>query len=334
LELQKKLISILFAIALVLILTDIIIDKIDADKPKVKLNEVSSKQLEERLFTALNNYGIKENWIEKRNFKNHPGDSLTYRFFITLPGDLPHLEVLREFFSLNPETDVKIRAREEKQDTRTLLKVSVNDEQKLEATFRTIPDTLRNYPTLTFLITKMSELSREQSEHLLAMPYSTGICIPPTPDGDVLRERAKFYNKQFFVMINDQLQEPYILEPDETKSELNKAIQKITTEYKGATGFIIDNNSELYNSVIFSFLRDRFAEKNCVLYSMARYKKLDSESIDDLLSRIYFYAKSSGPDEKKLFLIPAEKFHNIIDDINKLRKFGYKLLVHPLSEYL
>ena len=333
-ELQKKIIAILFGIAFVLILTNVVIDNFKVKPEKTVKEEVSTEQLEKRLNKALQTYGIKEYWVEKRNFKNSGSDSLKHRFLITLPGDLPHIEVLREFFILNNEEDVNVVSHEIKVDLQTVVDVYVNNVEKLKATFTTKADTLRNYPVLSFVLTGIENLDEEAREKILSTPYDIGVSVIPSVEGDGIRESCKLYSKPFFVWLNDNLEEPYLLESDALKSTLTKSIANITSNYSDATGYIIDNNSEVFNSVIFSFLRDSFAGRNSVIYSASRYKKLNSTSIEDLLSRIYFYARSANPGEKKIFLIGAENFLNIMEDINKLRKYGYKLKVYPLKEYM
>lgn len=332
-EIQKKIVAILFGIAFVLILADVIIDNVKVKPPEVKKSEVTVAQLESRLYSALETYGIKEYWIEKRKLKHSGKDSLEHRFRIILPGDLPHIEVLREFFHLNTEEEVNVVSREEKIDLQTLVDVYVNDVEKLKATFTTVADSVRDYPTLSFILTGIEKLDNESREKILATPYDIGLTIIPSIEGEGIEKKCTEYNKPFFVWLNDNLEEPYLLESDAPKAALTKSIVKITQNFSSATGFIIDNNSELFNSVVFSFLRDSFAGHKSVIYSASRYKKLHSTNIGDLLSKIYFYARSSNPGEKKLFLINAENFLSIMEDINKLRKYGYKLKVYPLKEY-
>lgn len=333
-DFRKNLIIVLLTFSFLLVVANIVIDNLKKEEPVEKDPTITITLLENRLSEALTNYGIKDNWISGKEYKKPQYDSLKHYFNITLPGDLPHLEVIREFFSLNTEKEIKIHSEEEILNKRTRVTVYTENTPKLEAVFTTVQDSLRNYPVLTFLITDINRIDEQQRIEILEMPYPSGICIVPSPDGDSLLVKADMYKKPFYVLISDNMEEQYLIEPGNSKESLNDAIGNIQKKYRDAAGFLIDNKSDLFNSAIFSFLRDKFAANNTPLYNIAGFKTLNSDNIDDLLSRVYFYARSSSPGEKKLFLIPADKFYKIREDINRLKKFGYKLEVHSPGEYL
>ena len=106
---------------------------------------------------------------------------------------------------------------------------------------------------------------------------------------------------------------------------MKRAVSEITATFRDASIFIVDDNSELFQSAVYNYVKDEFLKRNINLVLKSHFINLDKDNKDELLSTFKFYCRSSNPADQRFFILTPENLFILLDDITRFKKKGNQI---------
>jgi len=321
---KKSVLKILFGTALVLLIANLVINGIEKDNNSISTKtELSNAEIDSLFRFSLHSLGLLDDWIKER--KNSKVDK-SYK--IKIPKDLSIPVILAEINSNFWESDFTINSVEKKFFGRTILEIKFEDEIKLRADFDYHKDIFRSAGTAAFILENF-ELSSVEDSLLLEIPEPFSTLLVPSTENLLLSKFILDKQKTYSLLLNDDIPElKYKLKDGYSKNRLKGSLLSIINDFSSATYFFIDDESDLYNSSIFSYLRDELVKRKIKIVKLSYLQKMNFSETDLLISSFDTFMKNTAEGESKTFLMSADKFRSLLPEIKRFRKVGYKI-VHP-----
>ena len=117
------------------------------------------------------------------------------------------------------------------------------------------------------------------------------------------------------------------IEEDDNKELIKNTIVNLISVYGRSTKYIVDPHSELYNSVIFSFIRDEFAKREIVFSFMTDYSSILDRDFNEVCSLFNFYCESGISKDVMKLIIDYNSFIRLEPLILEEKRKGTKFLV-------
>ncbi|MBN2572439.1 MAG: hypothetical protein JXA68_09950 [Ignavibacteriales bacterium] len=319
-----KVIYILFGICVFLILTIVTIDLFKNDILGSK-NQIRKSEIEKIVLKKLDEYGIQNEWIDKVHFSNLDYDSLDCVYKVKVPEDIDIPIFLndlnKEFFKKNVSL-----ISEEKKNT-TTLKIYSGKILKFQSYLTYENSVKRATNVIAFIVYGINDLSDSDREIILNLAFPVSFVMIPSISSENIVSQIKLADKEYLIIINDDIKDAkYSLSSDYEPEMIRESINNIKQTFRGSTGFLIDEKSQLYNSSFYNFLRDEFNKADITLKQKSNYIKIPSENEEEMISIFKFHSYNS--DGKKIFYLSTDELNILLDEIEKYKKKG-NLVVLP-----
>ncbi len=321
--LKRKFIYTLLVITILLLISNIVLEVKSQEKVKT-IPEVSLNDIELKFAATLNTYGILSDWIKKVYVNRKLSDSLDYLFNVTLPQDVSIPTLIKDLNKSFNSKSANVETVERKNYSNTQIKIYSNEKLKLQANLIHSKKIIRQYAKYSFLVNISFNDSVINWERIRNIFYDFIFLI--TPSEEAFKEKNNFKGK-YALLINDQLRgTEYALEEDYSKQKLTNRIRSIIINFGKDKTYLIDETSALFNSKIYSLLRDEFSKREIDLISVQKYPKLKGNTNAELISLFQFYTTSLKGKEGKTFVINLNDFLNLQTYIAKQVKIGDKVV--------
>ncbi len=321
---KKSVLLILFGAALVLLIANLVLNIIENENNSIyNKTELSSSEIDSLFRFSMHSLGLLDDWI-KESRSSTVGNS----YKVKIPSDLSIPVILAEINSKFWESDVTINSVEKIFSGRTILELKLENEVKLRADFDYDKNILRSAGTAAFILENF-ELSSFEDSLLLEIPEPFSPLFVPSKENLLLSKFIFDKQKTYSLLLNDDIPElKYKLKDGYSKNRLKGPLLSIINDFSSATYFFIDDQSDLFNSLIFSYLRDELVKRKIKIVKLSYLEKLDFSETDLLISSFDTFMKNTEEGESITFLISADNFRNLLPEIKSYRKVGYKI-VHP-----
>jgi hypothetical protein len=321
---KKSALSILFGAALVLLIANLVLNIIENENNSIyNKTELSSSEIDSLFRFSMHSLGLLDDWI-KESRSSTVGNS----YKVKIPRDLSIPIILAEINSIFWESGVTINSMEKIFSGRTILEIKSEDEIKLRADFDYAKNIFRSAGTVAFILENF-ELSSFEDSLLLEIPEPFAPLFVPSTENLLLSKFIFDKQKTYSLLLNDDIPElKYKLKDGYSKNRLKGPLLSIINDFSSATYFFIDDQSDLFNSLIFSYLRDELVKRKIKIVKLSYLEKLDFSETDLLISSFDTFMKNTEEGESITFLISADNFRNLLPEIKSYRKVGYKI-VHP-----
>jgi len=321
---KKSALKILFGTALILLIANLVLNNIENEKNSISTKtEMSDAEIDSLFRYSLHSLGLLDDWI-KESKSSTVGNS----YKVKIPRDLSIPVIIAEINSIFWESDVAINSVEKKFSGRTILEIKSEDEIKLRADLDYYKNIFRSAGTAAFILENF-ELSSSEDSLLLEIPEPFSPLLVPSTENLLLSKFILDKQKSYSILLNDDIPElKYKLKDGYSKNRLKGPLLSIINDFSSATYFIIDDKSDLFNSSIFSYLKDELVKRKIKIVKLSYLQKLDFSETDLLISSFDTFMKNTAEGESITFLINAENFRNLLPVIKSYRKVGYKI-VHP-----
>lgn len=320
---RRNLVYFLIATALLLIIVNISIEVV-TQKVEIKKLSVTKTKIENKLAKTLENYGISSEWVKKVYVKNPLSDSLNYLFNISIPEEVTIATLVKDInksFNFQP---VKIETIERKNHSNTILKIYSNKILKLQANLDHSKNTRREFAEYSFLVFINTADSQNPVEETERIFFDFNYLIVPSKKSDELKNS---FNRDYAVLLNDQITDSdFTLQEDFTKQKLVNNIRTIILTFGNDKLYLIDETSMLFDSKIYSLLRDEFGSRGIKLKPLQKYPKIEGNNFEQLNSLFNFYTKSMKGKEGKTFIIELNNFIVLCPAIENQIKKGDKVV--------
>ncbi len=320
----------LLLIAVVLLITDIIIDRIQ--KPAKSENvvhpsELSVQKIEDTFFIVLNEYGIEKNWIKIKKVKPGEEDSVKIQILVNLPSDVPIPLVIRDINKIIEKDITGFVCEEKKIFGSTEIRVYANEILKLKAVLTPDKSIIRNRNSLSFVLSDAFDLSGENFNNFLSLIYPASCLVVPDGTAAVKADTLKNYRKEYTLLLNDDISDSKMKLKQGFQNEiLRGSIKNILFAFKDAKILAVDEKSNIFNSPAYKFIRDDFQRQGINVIKLSEMIYLNGNDDADLLTRFNKIADDSTGQRQKVFITTFENFQKLVPALERCKKRGDKII--------
>lgn len=328
---KQKFVKYLFTAAVLLLVINIAIESLKKPKKEIAVHELSVVQIETVFFTVLDEYGIETKWITRKKYKSADYDSVKTEYTVKIPADMPVPLIIKDINKVIEKDITGFVSEEKKIFGTTEIRIYTNEVLKLKATL--IPDKgiIRKRNELSFVINDVFDLSEKSFNNFLSIHHLISCTVVPNHDLVIKTDSLKDYTKEYAVLLNNDISDPKMkLKSDYQKELLRGSIQNIVSSFRDAKAYIIDENSTLYNSPIYNYVRDELKRQSIYLYPRSELIELNAQEDSELISKFRFYCEDTTGVHQKIFFSSFDNFLRIQNEIEKIKKKGNKII--PLSK--
>lgn len=322
---KKKIIYFLVSISVLLLLTNLVINLSTQKEIAEDTNpEVNITLIDSLFLQTLSKFNLSETWIKKVPISSRSYDSLNHVYRITLPGDLRPAVVLLQINNAFTNLPVELISDEKIINSNTTLNIFSNDRLKLQSSFQVKNELVREHASFSFIIDNFLELNEEQINKIFHSTIPANILITPSIQSDSLLRKITTNKKTYSVLINNEIEnDNYLLKPELSKKRLRESIRYIVWNYPDAQLYIIDDNSKLFNSAVFNFVRDEFAARNINLFPLKDFITISS-NYNDAVSLLKFYLESGIGKKGKFIILNSKTFYELENFLIENKQRGTK----------
>ena len=322
---KRKIINYLISIAVILLIINTALELVVKPKKEKAVSELSRNQIEKVFFSVLDNYGIEKNWIIDKKHKSSEEDSVKTEYEVKLPRDIPIPVLIKDVNKIIQKDIAGLVSEEKKVNGKTEIRIYTNEILKLKAVL--LPDTSikRNRCDLAFIINDAFDLGSKKFNGFLNTRFPLTCAVIPSFQAVAKADSLKQYLKNYVVLLNDDLSESKMkLVPEFQKEMLKASMKTINTSFAGASGYLIDENSALFNSSIYNFVFNEFKKMRISLIPQSEFIILNPDDETDLHTRFRSYCEDIS--KTKIFFIKYDNFLKILPDLEFYHKKGNNVI--------
>ena len=328
---KQKIIKYLLAAAVLLLVINIAIESLKKPKKEIAVHELSVVQIETVFFTVLDEYGIATKWITRKKYKSAEYDSVKTEYTVKIPADMPVPLIIKDINKVIEKDITGFVSEEKKIFGTTEIRIYTNEVLKLKATLIPNKEIIRKRNELSFVINDVFDLNEKRFNNFLSVHHPISCTVVPGHDLVIKADSLKDYTKEYAVLLNNEINDPKMkLKSDYQKVILRGSMQNIISGFRDAKAYIIEENSTLYNSPIYNYVRDEFNRQSIYLYPRSELIELNAQEDSELISKFRFYCEDTTGVHQKIFFSSFDNFLKIQNEIEKIKKKGNKII--PLSK--
>jgi len=314
----------LFGAAVLLLVVNLLVGILN-EAPEIDTNnrEINTSGIDSLFLFSLHSFGINNDWIkEKRSKKN------INSYLVDVPVDLSIPVILTELNINFNNKGVKIISEEENSSGKTETEFYVGNEVRLKSEFRYDDTIHRIAGTISFILSNYKLTDSEDSLFLdIPEPFSP-LMLPSTKNFDITRFITG-KKKTFSILLNDDITEiKYKLRDYYSQDRIKSTLFTIIQDFSGASFFVIDDNSDLFHSKVFTLIKEELGKRNIKLLKLRELIDLEYKNELQIKSDFDYLMKNMDDGGNRIIVVNYEGFEKLIPEINRFRKIGYKV-VHP-----
>jgi len=334
---RKKIVTILFALAFLLLLLNVIIPRIfksSVDKNESK--EIYSDEINRKFLSDVQGFGIRDEWILKQKPNKNPGDSLKYYYEVNVPVDLPIALILNDVDNSFGKGEIEysskeIRPKESKiKDSRlnraTVLVLRSGGFEKLKAEFVYNPAIQRTSNSVGFLVSGFSSPDTVLQYELINSPENFLAVLIPSKDALEKIKRLKARDKDYALLLNDDISDlDYKFNSSYSIDRLKISVRSVLGDFPNAAAYLYDGKSSFASSSIFQLVKKEFDKRKIRFLDINRFDLIDERGTPLNIS-FELVLNQSEENKTELIYISDENYNKLKPEIIKYRKTGYKFI--------
>jgi hypothetical protein len=321
---KKKIITLLFGIAIIVLAANVVVAKIFHNKGYAKESGLNVSDVNKVFLHDINNFGLKSEWIKKVKNKNS-GDICSYQ--ISLPKDLPIPVVLSEIYGSFYSSDIQIKSMEKTAGGKTSVDIYMQNRLKLTADFNYDDDIIRDAGNLGIIVFGLEDLNTKNLNAMIEFPQTFIATLVPSKSAAKIIPDLVENRKEYAILINDKSGDiDYKLSSDFSSYRLKLTIRSIVADFPNAVFFLIDDHSKLYLSPAGEVIRDEFAKRNIRLLAQSTLPEILSGSSSEIKDAFKSKVEKIHLGNNRLIAIKADSFEILKPEIFSRIKIGYKFI--------
>ena len=324
---RKNLLISLFILAIILIAASIIFKTnlvaVVSDEDSIDRNEIS-----ERFKKILDEFDIENKFIKENKVKDKYSGQEFSNIKVQVPKDLSIPEILEDVFQSFKKDSLIIQSIEKVKGGKSTLSLKMGHSILLQAEFDYSKDYSRNNGYIAFILNDVDPAS-ESTSALIESPEKLNSLIRPEIKHLQHLEFISKSGQQFSVLVDDDITEQkYRLGPNFSEQRIVTVIKTLVSDFQKAVCFIIDDNSNFYNSPNYEILKRELSKRNIKLFRKSEFVNLnyDETFIDSFNERM----RSLNRGGSIVFLVSEESYVALNDEIKKYKKKGYRVITSSL----
>ncbi len=324
---QQKIIIILFTTIVILLIIDLAVKKFITPDQKDSNNktEVSGIELDKIFHSTLNSFGFEGSWIKETRLKNADDDSLFKSYKLLVPRDLTIPELLVDFFSDFQNVEAKLKCSEIKTGKETLLKIYSGNHLKLEATL-TYGNGERKNSKIGIMLNDF-ELNDLKDSLLTGIPEPFCIIISPSSKSAGWTELFKKNYKEYAVLLDDNISElKFRLSSGYSENRIKGSLKSILGSFPKAIFYLIDNESDLFNSKVGDFILNELDRRKIRHYNINQFNLLNEQPGSNISQKFDYLLLTQTEKSHLNIIVDKNDFEDLLPELSAQRKKGVKIL--------
>jgi hypothetical protein len=324
---KKNLLISLFILATILIVAAIFLKSNlivhVSDEESVDRNEIS-----ERFKKILDEFNIENKFIKENKIKDKYSGQEFSNIKVQVPKDLSIPEILEDVFQSFRKDSLIIQSLEKVKSGKSTVVLKMGRSTFLQAEFDYSKNYSRNKGYIAFILDAVDP-ANESTIALIESPAKLNLLIRPETKHLQLLEFIKNNGQQFSVLIDDDISEQkYRLAADFSEQRIVTVIKTLVSDFQKAVCFVIDENSNFYNSPNYEILTRELSKRNIKLFQKSEFVNLvnDEKFLDSFNAQMNALASGGSI----IFLVSEDAFVSLNSEINKYKKKGYRVITSSL----
>ena len=326
-SLPKNIALILFGVVVILLVANIVIIKYVTNDEQPKNREpLSGIEIDKSFHSALKNYGFSDSWISKKKIKNISGDSLFSSYSVKVPKDVPIQLLVLELKNIFWDYQVNLEAEEITAGKKSFLQISSDDKLKLAAEFYYDEKIIREFGTVSFLVSDLPLQDEEMLNKVLNIPELFYTVLTPKDESKKRLSQLSKAGKRYALMLDDNITElNFKLSSSYSDDKIKKSIKEIVGTFYNAVFFVIDDRSDLFESEKFPLIQSELLKRGIKLTHSSKLETLTLSKVnaEDKFQDFMLTVKKN---DEKVLVVSANDYLIISGLIPSYRKIGYKYI--------
>lgn len=323
---KRKVIYFLVVLIASLLFLNIVLSTLDTKKTPLEIS-MTKKDIDQSFNLILQDFGIAENWIEKKKIRNSKHDSVNYQYRINLPLDIPIPLVIKDVNKTFNSKPVKVSSVELQVSGKSELKIESNKKLKLLAEFSYDKELVRKFSSIGFLLESKDQLSENQIRKIIELNLPVGIILPLNHESLDVAELIKSVGLEYFIELSENTNYvDFELNEELGLDKLSNSIKSIISSFNSPRVFFINELESGFNANIVEFISEKFEDRGRKILTSNNFSRLSGEDNNDLKSLLEFHLNKMKPNQNKIFRINYENWFKIQNELTIHLKKGNKII--------
>ncbi|PJA98069.1 MAG: hypothetical protein CO128_09265 [Ignavibacteriales bacterium CG_4_9_14_3_um_filter_30_11] len=328
-KLSKNLIiQILFAIAVVLLIANLLVDRFNNGrkiKRQIEFDSQVTPAVADSIFlSTLKSFNIKDGWIKKSKSQKNSSKPDLFLYNIDIPANLPNILIIKDLYQNFSHTKLKITSKETKEDQTSLLEIYNANKLFLSALLNYNKDISHLVGSINLIVVLPNDIDSDKIKPFLDLNRSITYLFTPSNKNLILAEEIIINKASYGLIIDNNIE------------ELN---------FKIRNNFDIDRIENGVNAVLKAFpnyklfyFPKEFSPNNKIknVFKKNKIRTFNSKIPINLTSdyktnfnKIFnSYILNSNPKDTLDLVLDSDNFIKIIPDLKMISKLGYRFVTY------
>jgi hypothetical protein len=321
----KKTSLILLMIAVVLLGANVLIDKLLKKEERPISVSLNKNEIDKLFLSTLNSFGISDSLIKEVKIKFKKRDSITFKYLITVPGDLAMTDLLLDLQNSCKEKNIQIKSSENGVKGNILIELSTQNILKIAAELKVDKNIYRKCGSLSVVLFGLEDLSDDEKKILLTYPEVITFALIPSKENKEFLNNILLNKKHFTVILGNNIEDLDFKLSDNYSKERNKiSIRTIIGSFPTKC-FIIDNENAL-EPATFNFIKSEFEKRKLMLIEKSSLRGFDKVEDENLLKSFNSIISELNFTNNLIVTLDYRTFLIVEKDLKMLFKKGVKLV--------
>jgi len=280
--------------------------------------QIEKEKIESLFLETLSERGIGKKFVSIKKIKKN-GD-LINSYIIVAPNDFSVPLLIADLQEQILFANLRILSREKKNKP-VSIEIFYGDNLLFEANINFSLKAAIQKNKISILIYDFYRASEFDKKIILNWPFKLNLLLLLDSDYKKIIESKKPYKKFYFLSNDDVKDIKYKINPKNSQARLKAAASNIASLIAENNILFYDNNSAIVKSSQFEIVKNEFDKRKIRLFGLQRFKVLQDENINELISKITFGMDPENI-KKEIYLLSYEDFLRTKARIEKLIKKG------------
>jgi len=289
---------------------------------------IDEEEISQRFLNILAEFDIEDKLIKEKKVKDKLSNQEISSFKVQVPKDLSIPEILQDLFQSFRKDSLIIQSIEKVKGSKTTLALKFGNSTVLQAEFDYAKNYSRNNGYIAFIINDVDP-ANESTIALIESPAKINLLIRPESKHLQQLEFIRSNGQQFSVLIDDDISEQkYKLGTTFSEQRVVTVIKTLVTDFQKAVCFVIDENSNFYNSPNYEVLNRELSKRNIKLFQKSEFVNLVND--ETVLDSLNYQMNSLASGGSIIFLVSEDSYETLSSEIKKYKKKGYRVITSSL----
>lgn len=316
----KKILIALFYLSILLLVSNLLISLIFSDNESISRPNLTDAEIDRKFVESLHSFAIKDEWISKLKTEN----SVT-TYIVKIPNDLPIPQILNEVNKQYYNYNIRVSSEEKKINGRTQVNLLDDKIIRLSADLRYTSGIERKSSKSAIFVYGREDKQNEYDSLLNGTTRDVSALLVPSKSNSSYTKWLRENGFDYAVFLNNKVNDiEFKMEKYHSETRVKLIVQNLVVSFPNALFFVIDNNSDLYNSSNYETVKNEFNKRkiNCFTSDSLNFILDETKASERLVKLVENYNKN----QKMRIALPLNIYQLLTNDLMKLIRVGYKFV--------